>query len=78
MNKIEIAKKLTNFVVGIGTGAIIGGIARNNTNYNNIITKVTVTAAVIVISKMTSDAIDAYTDRKIDEIADWYRENVTN
>ena len=72
MQKIEIIKTVTRFVVGAGTSKIVDGIVRNNTDAKNIYEKIAIGVAGIVAGAMAADAAKEYTDAQIDEIADWW------
>lgn len=74
MNKIEIVKKVTTIVVGLGASKISATIIKNNVATENVIDKVTVTAGSVVIGMMVSDVTKKYTSDKIDELADSLRE----
>lgn len=78
MNKIEITKKVVSLVVGLGTTKIVNDIVENNTNTERVTDKVAVKAGSVVIGSMVADKTSEYTDTKIDEMAAWWRENVTN
>lgn len=76
MNKTDIAKKIVSTIVGTGTSKIVHGIIQNNVPVNNNIDKVTVVSASAVLGYAAQDASSSYTDRKIDEIINWYKTNV--
>jgi hypothetical protein len=77
MTPIDLTKSILNVLVGVGTAKIVKSIIENNTSTHTLIAKVTVTSAAVVIGLMASDATQAYSDQKIDEIVAWWRENVT-
>lgn len=68
MNKSKVVKFVARFAVGAGTQNITKSIIQNNVATDNIYTKITVTAASIVIGAMATDATKAYTDEKVDEM----------
>ena len=76
MNKLDLVKSATNIIVGAGTTSIVGSIIKNNSQPKNLADQVTTAAATIVIGSMVADATKKYTSTKIDEIADWYNENL--
>lgn len=76
MTKIDIAKKATSFVVGVGVTKIVNAICINNTQPQKITDKVTVVAGAIVLGMIASDVTSKYTDAKIDELVTWYNINV--
>lgn len=73
-----IAKKVTSFVVGFGISKIIAGVVENNVSTEKITDKVAVTAGSYVLGFAISEQLSEYTDRQIDNVADWYDKNVTN
>jgi hypothetical protein len=78
MTKLEIAKRATSFIVGVGTTKIVQGIVENNTHPEKVTDQVSILAGSIVIGSMVSDMTRKYTDAKIEEIAAWYNANVKN
>ena len=74
MTKLDIAKKATSLVVGVGASKIVADIILNNVNPTTIVTKITVAVAAVVIGAMASDATKKYTDAKIDEFLDAYKQ----
>lgn len=77
MTKLELAKIVTSTIVGAGTGKIAGSIIRNHVQIETVVDTVTVGSASFVIGMMTADATKSYTNAKIDEAADWWKNNVT-
>jgi hypothetical protein len=73
MNR-KFVKIVTSTVVGFGTTQIVHGIVRNNTNPENVVDSVAVTAGAVALGMMASRATRRFTDQTIDEIADWYNE----
>lgn len=67
MDKIDITKKISSFVVGMGTGKIVTAVIGANVPTDSIIEKITVYSAGVVIGMMAKDATKQYTDVKIDE-----------
>lgn len=78
MNKLELTKYVTSFIVGAGTTRIVSGIINNNTEIRHVADQVTVISASVVIGSMASAATRDYTNAKIDEVAAWYRQNITS
>jgi hypothetical protein len=76
VNKLDITKRVASTIVGLGTTKIVNDIVRNNTDTETTADKVKVTAGALVIGSMAADATSSYTDRKIDEIAAWWNQNV--
>jgi uncharacterized membrane protein len=76
VDKIEIAKKAVEIVVGFGTSRIVGSIVSNNVPTTNLFQKVTVTVASVAIGSLVAEKTAEHTNEKIDEMVDWYRTNV--
>lgn len=76
MNKLDIAKMVTSFVVGAGTSKIVTGIIQNNTSPEKLTDQVAIVAGGVVLGSMVADLSKKYTNDKIDEIALWYAENI--
>jgi uncharacterized SAM-dependent methyltransferase len=72
---IAVIKQATTIVVGFGTSRIIKGIIQNNVPIVTTADQVGVTVASVVIGSMAADALQEYTDAKIDAIAGWYNEH---
>ncbi len=64
---IKAVKLVVSGVVGIGTGKIVGGVIKNHVTPENLVDKVTVTAASWVIAAMATKATKDYTGEMIDE-----------
>lgn len=71
MNNIEIAKRVTSFIVGAGTTQIVRGIVTNNTAPNNKADQAAIIGASFVIGSMAADAVRAHSDKMIDELVEW-------
>lgn len=68
--KIQIAKEVGSWVVGIGVTAIVGGIVKSNTGKStNVITKLCIGVTTFIIGSMVIDKVTNYTDGKIEEAA---------
>lgn len=76
MNKLELTKTVVTFVVGAGTSKIVKTIIKNNVQPENLTDSITVTTGSIVLGSMVADVSQKYTSAKIDEIANWWKENV--
>lgn len=70
MKKIDLVKKAVSFVVGTGVAHIVHSVISNNVDIEKTHHKVTVPVASVAIGMMAADVTCAYTDAKIDEIAD--------
>lgn len=73
MDKVVIVKKVISTVVGLGTSTIVKAIIENNTEPETLTSKVTVTAASAAIGYAASDVMSDYTDAKIDEVINWWK-----
>jgi len=76
MTKIELTKRLTSLIVGVGTGKIISSIIKNNVAPEKLTDKVAIACASYVLGAMVADAASNWTDAKIDEAVNWWNENV--
>jgi hypothetical protein len=76
MTKTNIAKTAAQFVVGIGTGKIVGSIIRNNVTVESPADQAAVAATSAVIGWMAAEKTTAWTDAKIDEAVTWWNVNV--
>lgn len=74
----SIAKKAVSVVVGAGTSKIVKGIIENNTSPETLTDKAAIFAATFVVGSMVAEATSKHTGAKIDEIADWWTENVSS
>ncbi len=77
MTKLDLLKTAVNIVVGAGTSKIAADIIKNNVTVDKVTDVVTVNASAIVIGSMAADATKTYTSDKIDEVAVWWKTNVT-
>jgi hypothetical protein len=78
MNKLAIAKKTVNTIVGFGITKIVKGIIDNNVDTDTIPSKVTVAAASAAVGYSLSELTSNYTDRKIDELVVLYDKHIKN
>ena len=68
MNKLNAFKAVTRIVVGAGTTTISNSIISNNVEPVNMIQKISVGVASVVIGSMASEAARTHTDTQIDAI----------
>jgi hypothetical protein len=68
MNKTELAKALSGFVIGGITANVVKQIIRNNTDPEAVADKAAVLIASFVLGAIAADATKAWTDRQIDEL----------
>lgn len=78
MNYLNLAKQAIKLVVGVGVSKIVNDIIENNVEAEKAHHKVAVPVASTVVGLMAADASSDYIDYAIDEIAEWWTENVTN
>lgn len=78
MKSVAIAKKIVNTIVGIGTAKIVRDVIENNVDTDKAYEKVTVWTASTAIGYAVSEQTANYTDRKIDEIVDFFQKHVQN
>lgn len=78
MNKIALVKNAVSLIVGTGTAKIVSSIISNNTNQENVVDKVTMTSASLVLGAMVADVTKRYTDAKIDQLAAFVNDNFKN
>lgn len=76
MDKIKAAKLVVNFVVGAGVAKIVQGVITHNTDPEKLTDKVAIGAAAVVVGSMAKDATSSYTDAKIDQLVEWWKEQV--
>lgn len=73
MTKLEIAKRASSFVVGIGTSIVVKGVIETNVvRPGNLPARLAVYAAAAVIGSMASKAAAKHSDEMIDEfVVQW-------
>lgn len=76
MTKLEIAKRAISLTVGWGTSAIITSAIKNNTAPSNAADQIAMPVATFALGWMISERTREFTDRKVDEVAAWYNENI--
>lgn len=74
-NRLYKTKLVARTIVGLGTGRIAYAVIRNNLKEDSAndrkIDPITVPAASFVVGGMAATAAEQYTDRMIDEIAEF-------
>lgn len=73
MNRIDIAKKVTSFVVGTATAAVVKQIILNNTTPEKVTDKAAVMVGCYVLGGIAADASKKWTDAKIDELVEAFK-----
>lgn len=73
MNKLEIVKKTTSIIVGLGTSKVAGDIIRNNAAPRHMIDKITIGAASVVVGSMAATATQKHTEVMIDEAVEAFQ-----
>ena len=76
-SKIDIVKTAVGFVVGFGASRIAKTVIDKNTDEEERLhNRAAVASAQLVVGMMAADAARSYTDRKIDEVVEWWDENI--
>lgn len=78
LNKTEIAKKAAFVVVGFGTAHVVKAIIRNNVHPDSVTDKAAVVIGTYVLGAIAADASKEWTDTKIDELIEWWTENISS
>lgn len=73
MSKLDTFKKVAKFVVGLSTSWTVGNVIANNTNAEKPHQKVEAYVGGVVVGSMVADAAEEHIDKKIDEIAAFFR-----
>jgi len=74
MNKTDLAKAVTSFVVGSATATVVRQIIQNNTDPEKVVDKAAVIIGSYVLGCIAADASKKWTDTKIDEVvAQWMK-----
>lgn len=77
MTKTDVAKKAVSIVVGLGARRVVGQMISSNTTSNGAVDAVIIPVATFVLVSIAANACKRYTDQAIDEIVQWWQENVT-
>lgn len=75
-DKIVLAKRTVNLIVGLSVTKLVNTLIQNNTDPQTATEKVSTAVGSYVVGSMVADAASSYTDAKIDSVVAWYRENV--
>lgn len=78
MTKLDFTKKAARFVVGLSTGFTVSSALANNVHAEKPHQKVERFVGSSVVGFMVSEKAETWTDRKIDEAALWWKQNVRN
>lgn len=73
MNKIELTKTITKFVVGVSTSATVGAVIRNNVNPENTLQKVEIAIGAATVGAIAAEHAKRFTDQMIDEVVAAFR-----
>lgn len=76
MKTVAIAKKIVSTIIGIGTAKIVKDVIENNVETDSVYQKVTVRTSSVAIGYAVSELTTDYTDRKIDEIVEFWQKNI--
>ena len=76
MNKVKVAKRVANLLVGCGTATVTNSIIRNNVVPANTFQTVSVALTSLVIASMASGATCTHVNARIDEaVEQWNQTN---
>ena len=78
MNKLELVKAATKFVVGSSVSFCAANVIRNNVNPTNILQSAEVVVGSVAIGMMAAEHTETWTNKKIDAVHDWYVQFKTN
>lgn len=78
MNKLELVKAATKFVVGTSVSFCAANVIRNNVTPTNVLQSAEVVVGSIAIGVMVAEQAESWTDKKVDAIHDWYVQFKTN
>lgn len=73
MNKLNTFKAVARVIVGAGTTTISNSIITNNVEPANLIQKISVGVASVVIGSMAAEAARSHTDTQIDAIVNAWK-----
>lgn len=68
--KLSTVQKIVTTITSFGAGTITTQIIRNNTVAVTPISKITMTAAMVVIAAMASESVGEWTNEKFDDLAE--------
>lgn len=72
MDRIELAKKAVQTVIGLSTSFVVGNLIKNNVDPDTAIKKAGTEVGAFVLGYMVSEYATEYVGQKIDELADWW------
>lgn len=75
---LEMFKRAAGVVVGLGIGQIVTAVVNNNVAPKSMANRITLTAGSYVLGCMLADAGRKYAAEKIDEIAVWVDDHMTD
>ena len=74
MRKLEMVKSVTQIVVSVGVGSIVGNAIKFTTPASsNLVKKVCIGVGSMILSNMVSDKAVQYSDQKIEDIANIFK-----
>lgn len=77
ITKLDLAKSVTNLVIGAGISLIVDGVVKNNVTPKNLLQRGLIFAGRTGISMVLSDVTKTHTDAKFDAAETWWKENIT-
>lgn len=73
INKLDLAKKAVNIVVGAGVSKIVHNFISNNTlPEQSLPARAAIAVSSVVIGMMAREATERFTSDQIDKIAEWW------
>lgn len=77
MTKLEATKRVATSVVSFSVGRVISTILHNQVPTQTVTDKVALEVGSLAIGGMVAKSAAKYTDETIDDIALWWKQNVT-
>lgn len=75
MKTLNTVKALATLAVTVGVGAIVGNLIKMTTPIDvKVLTKICIGIGGFALSGMASDLVGQYTEKKIDEAVDLFKE----
>jgi hypothetical protein len=76
MDKKELVKSAVSAVVWFSVSKVIDQIIQNNTTPTKWLDKPRITIGSYFLGALLAKACKTYTDEKIDELVEWWKENI--
>ena len=75
MQFMPIAKKIVRTAITMSVGHVAGSLITNNLSPRNTFERAEVMLGSYVVGAMVADAAGDWTDRKMEELVDWWAKN---